>query len=672
MVKKVKKNKQFRPKKLLVFGLIIGLIQSCASGPEAAFNRTYTYFERGEFELAIKESKELIKSKFDLANTAYLIAESYRLSNRIDQSIPFYEMAIKSGNQEPMILYHLAYAHKFLGEYDSEKKYLTEFLSKSPTRDYQIRTEIELENLNKIPELTIKENSVKIYGLDGNTENAEFSPQIYENKLIISSSKKSQIYKNNGQPFVGLYQVNLEGPTKIVSTDLYSNSIFKENANEGTPAFSKDGQFVLFARGNTGTKGDKDVNVDLYLSRKIGNGWSNPEKLGINDSLAWDGSPCFSSDGRTLYFSSDRRGGKGGLDLYRVSMDNSGRFGRPVNMGSQINTPGDEVFPYISEDGKLYFSSNGHPNLGGLDLFVATRNGNEIVIEHLGMPINSTADDFGIVEIDGNHGYFSSNRTGGKGDDDIYYYIGGENTDRWWTNDPIPEPEKIDKTVNYYIIAEIKDSRNKPLNGVNYRIKKNGEKFLEDKSNETGNTTKLKLEDSDELAFLFEKENYLTKRADFSMIGNTIPLQLLKKEVTDTTFHLNIIMEELEIGKEITRTLNVNSIYYDLDKSDIRADAALELDKIVEFLNDNPQIQLELGSHTDSRASNSYNLRLSQRRAESAVNYITSNGIDPSRIIAKGYGETQLINECSNGVDCSEEKHQENRRTEFIITDIIN
>ncbi len=672
MVKKVKKNKQFRPKKLLVFGLIIGLIQSCASGPEAAFNRTYTYFERGEFELAIEESKELIKSKFDLANTAYLIAESYRLSNRIDQSIPFYEMAIKSGNQEPMILYHLAYAHKFLGEYDSEKKYLTEFLSKSPTRDYQIRTEIELENLNKIPELTIKENSVKIYGLDGNTENAEFSPQIYENKLIISSSKKSQIYKNNGQPFVGLYQVNLEGPTKIVSTDLYSNSIFKENANEGTPAFSKDGQFVLFARGNTGTKGDKDVNVDLYLSRKIGNGWSNPEKLGINDSLAWDGSPCFSSDGRTLYFSSDRRGGKGGLDLYRVSMDNSGRFGRPVNMGSQINTPGDEVFPYISEDGKLYFSSNGHPNLGGLDLFVATRNGNEIVIEHLGMPINSTADDFGIVEIDGNHGYFSSNRTGGKGDDDIYYYIGGENTDRWWTNDPIPEPEKIDKTVNYYIIAEIKDSRNKPLNGVNYRIKKNGEKFLEDKSNETGNTTKLKLEDSDELAFLFEKENYLTKRADFSMIGNTIPLQLLKKEVTDTTFHLNIIMEELEIGKEITRTLNVNSIYYDLDKSDIRADAALELDKIVEFLNDNPQIQLELGSHTDSRASNSYNLRLSQRRAESAVNYITSNGIDPSRIIAKGYGETQLINECSNGVDCSEEKHQENRRTEFIITDIIN
>lgn len=672
MVKKVKNNKQFRPKKLLVFGLIIGLIQSCASGPEAVFNRTYTYFERGEFELAIEESKELIKSKFDLANTAYLIAESYRLSNRIDQSIPFYEMAIKSGNQEPMIFYHLAYAHKFLGEYDSEKKYLTEFLSKSPTRDYQIRTEIELENLNKIPELTKKENSVKIVGLEGNTENAEFSPQFYENELIISSSKKSQIYKNNGQPFVGLYQVNLEGPTKIISTDLYSNSIFKENANEGTPAFSKDGQFVIFARGNTGTKGDKDVNVDLYLSRKIGNGWSNPEKLGINDSLAWDGSPCFSSDGRTLYFSSDRRGGKGGLDLYRVSMDNSGRFGRPVNMGSQINTPGDEVFPYISADGKLYFSSNGHPNLGGLDLFVATRNGNEIVIEHLGMPINSTADDFGIVEIDGNHGYFSSNRTGGKGDDDIYYYVGGENTDRWWTNDPIPEPEKIDKTVNYYLIAEIKDSRNKPLNGVNYRIKKNGEKFLEDKSNESGNTIKLKLEDTDDLAFLFEKENYLTKRADFSMTGNTIPLQLLKKEVTDTTFHLTIIMEELEIGKEITRTLNVNSIYYDLDKSDIRADAALELDKIVDFLNDNPQVQLELGSHTDSRASNSYNLRLSQRRAESAVNYITSNGIDPSRIIAKGYGETQLINECSNGVDCSEEKHQENRRTEFIITDIIN
>ncbi len=662
---------RLRQTKNLIIGSLTAFIFSCSSSPEAIQKKTLSYFERGEFELAIQENKKLISDNFNLAKSSFLTAESYRLSNRIDQAIPFYEMALKAGNENPMIYYHLAMGHKYLGEYDSEKENLLLFLSKKPIRDYEIRAELELANIEKIPELTSKENFVKIYPLKGNTPNAEFSPQLFENQLIISASNKNQIYKNNGQPFIGLYKVNLKSPTEIESTSLYSNSIFKENANEGTPAFSKDGRFIIFARGNTGQKGDNNVNVDLYMSRNNGSGWSNPEKLAISDSLAWDGSPCFSSDGRTLYFASDRRGGKGGLDLYRVTMDNAGRFGRPINMGSQINTPGDEVFPFISEDGKLYFSSNGHPGIGGLDLFVATRNGNDILIEHLGMPMNSTADDFGLVESDPNHGYFSSNRSGGAGDDDIYYYVGGDNVERWWSNDPIPEPEISDKIVNYYLIADVVDTKNNPINNVDYKIKRNGENFLNNKTNNIGETSKLTLEENDEISFIFEKKNYITQRANFSMAGNIIPEQLLKKSVTDTTFKLKVILDELEIGKEITNIIHLNPIYYDLDKSDIRPDAASELDKIIQFLNDNPQIQLELGSHTDSRASNSYNLRLSQRRADSAVNYITSKGIDESRIIGKGYGETQLINECSNGVDCPEEKHQENRRTEFIITDII-
>lgn len=668
---KIQHKPDNHPLLFILLGILVSLIFSCSSSPEAIQKKSRAYFDRGEYELSLQENFKIIEKKYQLSDNGFLAGESYRLSNRLDKSIPYYNMALEAGNPNPMIYYYLAFAHKNLGEYDAERENLTKFLATKPRREYQLRAELELINLKKIPELTDKENSVKIQELKGNTKNSEFSPQWINGQLVISTSQKKAIYQNNGQPFIGLYSVNLASPTEIESTHLYSEAIFKENANEGTPAFSKDGKTIIFARGNTGLKGDREVNVDLYISKKLGSEWTKPEKLPISDSLAWDGTPCFSSDGKTLYFSSDRRGGKGGLDLYRVSMDNSGRFGRPINMGSQINTPGDESFPYISEDGKLYFSSNGHAGLGGLDLFVATRNDGEIIIEHLGVPMNSTGDDFGIVEIDGNHGYFSSNRVGGSGDDDIYYYEGGENVERWWTNDPIPEPETSNKRINYSLVAQVVDPKNKPLKAANIDIVKNGEKFLKVESDIEGNSPILNLEEMDAFGFKVQRKNYLTRRAEFKLEDHLIPEQLLTKEVTDTTFKVKIVLNPLEIGMEVSSIINLNPILYDLDKADIRPDAAFELDKIIEFLNDNPAIQLELGSHTDSRASNAYNLRLSQKRAESAVSYITSKGIDSSRITAKGYGETKLLNGCENGVDCTEEQHQENRRTEFIITDIL-
>lgn len=411
--------------------------------------------------------------------------------------------------------------------------------------------------------------------------------------------------------------------------------------------------------------------VDLYLSRKENGQWSNPEYLSISDSLSWDGSPAFSSDGKTLYFASNRRGGKGGLDLYRVNMDNSGRFGRAINMGSTINTPGDELFPFVSEDGKLYFSSNGHAGLGGLDIFVASRNGNEIEVEHLGSPMNSISDDFGLIMTDEKHGYFSSNREGGKGDDDIYYFTGKGIEDRWWTSESIKEPEAQEaKIVHYYLKPQFVDTKGKGLANVKYRIRKNGETIGTSNADKNGNIPLIDLSENDEIEILAEKEDYLTKRENFSMEGRAIPPILLKKAITDTTFNLSIAMDMPEIGKEITQLYQINTIYYDLDKSDIRPDAAIELEKIVQFLTDNEFVNIELGSHTDSRATAAYNLKLSQRRAESAVNYIVSRGIQKNRLKAKGYGESQLINECADGVNCPEEKHQENRRTEFIITEI--
>lgn len=646
------------------------LLLSC-QGDEYQFHQAQKEFDKGEYELVIQKLKPLAQKGFESAQTNFIIAEAYRLSNRINLSFNYYQVALEKGNSDKMIPYHLAYAAKANGNYVATRQYLNQFIQSKPNKAFRLKSEIELEYLPQLPDLQKKISAVDIENLKGNTAQAEFSARKLGDELIISSTQKPEIYKNNGLPFIGLYRASLKSPDEIGKMELFSSQIFKENANEGTPTFSKDGNTMVFARGNTGKSKDVSPDVDLYISKKDGNNWSLPERLNISDSLAWDGSPSYSSDGKTLYFSSNRRGGKGGLDLYRVAIDNSGRFGRAINMGSTINTPGDEIFPFVSEDGKLYFSSDGHPSLGGLDLYVASRNEDEIVVEHLGVPMNSISDDFGITMVDESHGYFSSNRPGGKGDDDIYYFSGKGPEDRWWSTEAPPAvSDENEKIVHYSVKTQFIDPNGKAIDGVKFSLRKNGQSIQGGKSDKKGFAPTLELEANDVLDFLCEKDDYLTKRSSFSMEGREIPQVLLKKEVTDTTFVFQIVMDKPEIGKEITELYQINPIFYDLDKSDIRIDAAEELEKIVQFLKDNEIVTIELGSHTDSRASGPYNLKLSQRRAESAVKYITSKGISAERVKAKGYGETQLINECTDGVDCTEEQHQQNRRTEFKITQI--
>jgi outer membrane protein OmpA-like peptidoglycan-associated protein len=630
------------------------------------------HFEKGEYELAIRELSILKNKGIEIEQTNFLLGESYRLSNRITQSLPFYQVAKSKGFTDKLLPFHMAMAAKSIGNYELTKQYLTEFLSSKPNRAMQIKSEIELENLSEIPKLLSKNSPVTLIPLQGNTPQTEFDAKKIGNELVYTSSSKPGIYKNNGLPFLGIVKAPLKSESEIGKSEILSPNLFKENANDGSPAFTKDGKTVVFARGNTGKSKDPSPDVDLYISTKNGTTWSEPERLAISDSLAWDGSPAYSVDERTLYFSSNRRGGKGGLDLYRVPIDNSGRFGRPINLGAAINTPGDEIFPFISGNGKLYFSSNGHPSIGGLDLFMASRNENEIVVEHLGVPMNSIGDDFAISLSDSTQGYLSSNRPGGKGDDDIYYFKSSGAEDRWWSSDPAPMVDTTAqaKIVNYNLQVKVIDAEGKALEGVKVSIRKNGQSLEAEKSNSKGLLEMIPLEENDELAFKLEKEDYLTARSSFSMEGKEIPKSLLKKEVTDTTYMVQIQMDRPEIGKEISKLFEVNSIYYDLDKADIRPDAAEELDKIVQFLSDNPQMNLELGAHTDARASGAYNLKLSQRRAESAVKYIIQRGISNDRIQPRGYGETQLINECADGVDCPEDMHQQNRRTEFKIIKI--
>ncbi|MFN4086500.1 MAG: OmpA family protein [Spirosomataceae bacterium] len=672
--------------RLFSFITWLSLSQIPVMGQLQSYKKGLSLFEKGYYDQAIRELskvKDLAPSEKSKLFTK--IGDAYRLTNRWTEAQGWYEQAIVSGNTSPELIFYIGYAQKISGQYSAALASFEKFtLAGSQDRVLNERANREINTLKIMDELLVSTPDVVVYPVSSiNTTGAEFSPVRFKNQLVFTASKKDKVYAN-GLPFVGLYQVKINEDLSFGSqAEVFSPQVFDPERNEGTPAFSPDGKMMVFARGNTGKRKDLSPDVDLYLSRLVpGEGWTSPQWISASDSASWDGSPAFSGDGRTIYFSSNRPGGSGGLDIYRVNMDASGRFGKPVNMGKAINTAGDEMFPFVSADGKLFFASDGHPGLGKLDLFEAVRVDGKITVRNLGIPYNSPMDDFGLsLDEDGN-AFFSSNRPGGAGDDDVYWIPAPEVPEE---EDPVLAQgnKPIDpknpsgsgnpsdaKLVRYFLAGKIQtpvDAQKwNPLDSATikiYALTEDSEELLTTLvSQSDGNFGPVAVQADTDYMILAEKKNYLTKREAFTMYGRSIPVSLLTKSVTDTTFYTQLTLEQVFVGK----TFRLENIYYDFDKFDIRPDAALELDKLVRILQDNPQIKIEMGSHTDAQGTDMYNARLSQRRAESAVKYLVSKGIDPERLTARGYGETELI--ILNAKNDTE--HQVNRRTEFKVVEI--
>lgn len=656
----------------VVIGLSAGLL-SCNSAMQA-YKKGVRHYEAGEYNLAIPQFDKAAKGDLDPKRVNFYTAEAYRQSNRFAEAAPFYQKAIDAGTIEPEVRFHYAYALKAQGRYPEALQQLQQYLSGKPSNKvYTDKAQREVETLKAIDIIAAKKTVYLVKNMAGlNTPGAEFSPMIKNGELVFTASRKEQVYKNNGQPMLGLYRIKLgQNPDETGNnSQVFSNTVFQSDVNEGTPTFSKDGKLMVFARGNNG-KRKGGLDVDLFVSRQDQNGvWGAPIRLPISDSTAWDGCPAFSADGRTLYFCSNRIGGAGGIDIYRTNIDASGRFSRPVNMGRDINTPGDEMFPFVSSGGKLYFASDGHPGLGKLDIFVATRSQGIIRVDNMGLPINSPADDFGLIFTEDGDGYMASNRAGGKGDDDIYFVEDTSVQEDSTTiakvdpKDPkLPNGSNAPKIVRYFIAGTVSAREETPMLLDSAKVKildeSTGEPIGEAVTGQPGTFGKYPLQEGKEYTILVERRGYLTRREPFTMQGRSIPEIFLRKAETDTTFNVAVLLDRLELDKKFI----LENIYYDLDKYNIRPDAAIELDKLVTILKDNPTLKIELGSHTDVRASDAYNMKLSQNRAKAAVDYIISKGIEPERITAKGYGETQLIVKNAQ----TEEEHQRNRRTEFKI-----
>jgi len=411
----------------------------------------------------------------------------------------------------------------------------------------------------------------------------------------------------------------------------------------GSASFTADGKTMYFTLTRISDELERlkkqptTVNVEIFSSTKAADGtWGKPVSFAYNNVNQYSvGDPFITTDGDSLYFVSNMPGGLGGTDIYVCLKTNGGEWGKPVNL-KQVNTEGNERSPVFDAKDNFYFASDGRTGMGGLDVFRALKSGGDIgQIENMGYPFNSPQDDFGFsLNEKGGIVYLSSNREGGLGSDDIY---------------------TIDQKMilAFKLEGRVFDKDTKqPLAGALVSLVKVNGGILKTETDENG-VYRFNLAKESEYNVSAEKTNYRTDAENLATIGLA----------TSAVLKEDLYLEAVVINKAI----RIENIYYDFDKWNIRADAAVELDKLVKIMTDNPTIWIELGSHTDSRGKDNYNLDLSQKRAESAVQYIISRGINKNRITAKGYGETQLLNKCANGVNCTEEEHQLNRRTEFKI-----
>ncbi|MCV9387964.1 OmpA family protein [Reichenbachiella ulvae] len=607
-------------------------------------------FEAGEYSTAIHQYKRALKKDDPVSN--YKLAEAYRHSNKIKKAEPYYKAAIDNGIEEEQAYYYYAQALKSNKKEEEAKKVLEDYLAnKGEQEEVVLWAQRELDNLNRMEEVRSKVSYFRVKNLDDiNTEFAEYSP-VYNNGYLYFTSNRDggKTYKGTGTPFTDIYRVRTRGAKVDIETLQPLDEIINDpNINEGSITMSENGRTYIFAKANSG-KANGTEEVNLYFTRYRNGRWSEPRPISVNKREAWDSTPALSPDGTTLYFSSNREGGYGGLDIYTATLNRRGRWVDVRNMGPEINTPGNEIFPYVGGTGVLYFSSDGHPGFGGLDLFEATRNSGKVVMENLGQPMNSAGDDFGLFLFNPSRGFFTSNRKGGKGDDDIYTFV----------ND---DPNL--KIVNYYLtgttLTPNQTGELEPLPNTKVVLVDEEDGIIAEVFTEADGKYRFRVFPEENYNLIAEKENYFTTRIDFSTIGKSLDKKKLEEMVTNVEFQQDLPLNQIVIEKPIV----LNNIYYDLDKADIKPEAAKELDKLVTIMKDNPEITIELSSHTDARADHDYNMNLSQRRAESAVKYIISNGIESKRLVAKGYGETKLIIEDAE----TEIEHQQNRRTEFKVT----
>lgn len=643
-------------KKILLLPLILVF---CATQSFAQSKRVADrYYEQFAYPKAAKLYEAIYKkgdsSKYILnriADSYYKNAETKKSEFWYGKLVQIYKDSVSND-----VLFKYAQSLRSNGNFVKSDSLLA-FIDKESLLEIKAETNYLLSKENN------KNTRISIRNLALNTEYSDFGGFVHNSEVYFASAsprniKKQKLYRWNNQPFLNLYKADsyvapLEETEKDSIYELEGKRILPSPINtkyhESNAIFTKDGKTMYFTRVNfDGRKTRKDkkntINLKLFRAKLIRGRWDEVTELPFNSDEYSVGHPALSNDEKTLYFTSDMPGTLGESDIFKVAIKGD-KFGEPKNLGEVINTPDKEMFPFIGEDGTLYFSSNGHIGLGLLDIFQTKlkEDGTYNKVSNLGEPFNSARDDFSFyIDKKGHKGFFSSNRKNGKGDDDIYSFIIYE--------------EKVCHQTIYGIVRDVK-TKNPIANATVKLVSQSGEVVREVFSNEKGEYT------FNEMPCEALKYSIHGSKLDHKP-DTKVALTTVKEDGKRIKADLNLI--PLIIGNQIV----INPIYFDFDKSNIREDAQYELEDIVTVMNNHPKMVIKIESHTDSRGKKEYNRSLSDRRAKSTRDYIISRGIDANRIeSAIGYGESQLLNHCDDKHrnKCTEEEHQLNRRSYFYI-----
>ncbi len=607
------------------------------------------FFENYSYVKATELYEEAAKKGDSSEHVLTRIGDCYYNNSKTKEAAMWYGLALKKyNNVNPEYIYKYIQTQRSLNNYEEANKWLEKF--KNIQSNDSRGNAYNRNNIEIYEELESTEGDVIVetLNLPINSKYSDFGSYMFNDQLIFASARNTDEKKKygwNDEPFLDLYQVSamdVDDKKEYGTPDFIKANKINTDYHEASVTITNDGKTIYFTRDNLDRRNKLNYDkkgtshLKLYKATLVGDKWEDIVELPFNDNLYSTGHPALSADNKKLYFVSDREGGLGQTDIYEVEIFEGNSYGEPKNLGEKINTEGREMFPFVSKDSTLYFSSDGYLGLGLLDIYKSNVIKDESAEPtNLGAPYNSGYDDFAyFLNSDNKTGYFSSDRPGGQGSDDIYGFVA----------------EKCTQIIKG--IARDKKT-NEILSGVEVKLINKTGKIVETvMTGEDGSYT-INADCDTTYTVLGSKEDYKDDKVD-------VLTDKTNGKITETELYLQPLIDNDQIV--------INPIFFDFDKWNIRTDAEYELENIVDVMREHPKMVIKIESHTDSRGSDNYNMKLSDRRAKSTRDYLLSRGITSDRIeSANGYGETQLLNNCSNGVKCSEEEHQLNRRSYFYI-----
>ncbi len=718
-------------KNVLLSWLAISVL-TCVTNSCKVIETADRHFEYLEYTKAIPKYNKALRKDSANAEAWAKLGDCYRMNNQTVQAEACYKMAVQ--NSHVQSVYKLYYSQMLInnGKYEEAHQWVEDYMKAEPADPRGIALD---SGISHLAEFYNDKDKYKVERLSINTTEAEYGPVLYKDGIIFASSREGESWANRNHSWTGENYYSLyyaKGSEMKFETPVIFLKGVQTKYNNSSVCFSKKGDEMFLTRNNIDHKKvmsshEKVVKLKLYTSVLKDGQWTDVNPFQYNSDEYSCAHPAISPDGTKFYFASDMPGSIGGMDIWYCTRTPEG-WGQPKNLGPSVNTKGNELFPTIADDGVIYFSSNGREGMGGLDIYsTVEKDGNYTSPVNMGAPVNSPDDDLGLVWDEKTKiGYFSSNRDHNGANDDIFCLIQNtvrltglvydRQTEKALDNSSVRIVEEDSTAVtkqtneegnftasvylnkNYLLITERPDyitdtlklaAADMIVNGdsVYVKIPLDRRELLISLRGKIYNESSGSPVDSARVTLINLTNNdtmQVTTGADGLYAFTNLAPESRYKVVAETEYCIPNAVDTSTFGITESKTLKIDfgiyclsdnlvlhNIYYDLDKYNIRPDAAKELDKLVILMVKYNHIKIELGSHTDCRASSAYNMTLSHNRAKSAVAYLVQHGVDRKRLTAQGYGESKLVNRCEcegeRKVDCTEEEHQLNRRTEIRI-----